>query len=677
MTPIEAKHDELLQEGLDLGGPLGAEDATYDGGSKQAFQFGSIYFHPRIGNAFECHGAILKQYAAMGEEQSELGYPITDEKDNPAVPGGRTNKFENGSLFFGDTVFAPCDGGGVLATSAGPAVPLPQAVMDLWTAQQGGGAPLGAPAGFAFPSSADPGSTVFPFALGSIALNGAGTASVGAVVGADLQRYFQPKDDSQKLVTRLTGEDARAFVGADAALAAMRADIASATGGTDFIYLLNWHCNVDLELVPGDPTSTLRNMLTAAVAGGVQVRAMFWAGTEPPHPPLVTLLNPPSFVGYELIRQFVMSHVPNRAMNTTAAQFINGLAGDAAAILDSRHRVFGSHHMKVLVIRSGESLVAYIGGVEFNADRLQTIAAEPGSPLFDISARLPGAGAWLALDTFVNRWEAHPDKKGVLRGAGLPIPLPVGGPLAIQMTHTYGAGFPFPNAVRTASAALANGIRSARNFFYLEDQYCVGSPQMDRAIRDALSANTGAMGVIVIASEVCVSDLPDLPFRRRAFLGPLAAAFPSRFLVFERLGTGASPTGPTAYVHCKLLIVDDEAAFLGSVNSSRRSWFHDSEVDVTIVDTLNGPGGTLPGTRGWVRDLRCELWSRHFNRPSATLGDLAVDLAVWSGVAAGTVAGTSVSPYDATATVPRVTAAGKPILAPLLQKIWDGVEDPV
>ena len=181
--------------------------------------------------------------------------------------------------------------------------------------------------------------------------------------------------------------------------------------------------------------------------------------------------------------------------------------------------------MKVLLIRNGSSLIAYVGGVEFNSDRLNSVTGKPGTPLFDISVRLQDAGAWLALDTFVNRWQAHPDATGTLRGTGLPIPLPAGGPLAVQVTHTYGQGFPFPNPVRTASAAISNGIRSAHTFFYMEDQYFVGSPQMDSAMRDMLSANPKAMGIIVIAAEECVTDLPDLPFRRRAFLGPLATAF--------------------------------------------------------------------------------------------------------------------------------------------------------
>src|SRR5205807_8834577 len=123
----------------------------------------------------------------------------------------------------------------------------------------------------------------------------------------------------------------------------------------------------------------------------------------------------------------------------------------------------------------------------------------------------------------------------------------------------------------------------------------------------------------VIAAEGSVAEMPGLPFRRRDSRNPLASSFPDRLLIFERLG-GGSTIGPTAYVHSKLLIVDDEASFIGSVNSSRRSWFHDSEIDATIVD-MGGPGGVAPGTRGVVREFRCALWSDHLTMPSVALGD--------------------------------------------------------
>jgi hypothetical protein len=101
VTRIDEKHAALLASGLlDLGSPIGPEDELYDGGSARSYEFGRIYFHPRIGEAFEVHGLILGAYLEQGAELSGLGYPIIDESDSPDLPGGRMSDFEQGTLLF-------------------------------------------------------------------------------------------------------------------------------------------------------------------------------------------------------------------------------------------------------------------------------------------------------------------------------------------------------------------------------------------------------------------------------------------------------------------------------------------------------------------------------------------------------------------------------------------------
>ncbi len=63
MTIIQDKFNALLFGGLNLGSPLADEEPLPDGGTKQRFEFGTIYFHPQVGEAFECHGEILRIYA--------------------------------------------------------------------------------------------------------------------------------------------------------------------------------------------------------------------------------------------------------------------------------------------------------------------------------------------------------------------------------------------------------------------------------------------------------------------------------------------------------------------------------------------------------------------------------------------------------------------------------------
>jgi hypothetical protein len=105
MTAISDKHADLLQSGtLDLGPPVAAEENFTEGGSRQFFALGAIYFHPRVGAAFEAHGLILQTYVAMGEHLGGLGYPLSDEMDDPNVAGGRMNVFELGTLNFDPAV---------------------------------------------------------------------------------------------------------------------------------------------------------------------------------------------------------------------------------------------------------------------------------------------------------------------------------------------------------------------------------------------------------------------------------------------------------------------------------------------------------------------------------------------------------------------------------------------
>src|SRR5215204_3183708 len=113
-SPIDQHHADLMAQGLNLGQPGSLETDTYDGGLARVFEFGRIYFHPRLPSAFEVHGLILERYVELGEEMSHFGYPTSDEMDDPFVLLGRMNTFEHGVLRFDPAVgvieeFSPPD----------------------------------------------------------------------------------------------------------------------------------------------------------------------------------------------------------------------------------------------------------------------------------------------------------------------------------------------------------------------------------------------------------------------------------------------------------------------------------------------------------------------------------------------------------------------------------------
>jgi uncharacterized protein with LGFP repeats len=94
---IQAKWAALGWERSVLGYPLTDETGTPDGiGRFNHFEKGSIYFTPSTG-AHEVHGAIFDNWANLGYEQSDFGYPISDEL---AVPVGRRSNFQFGALIW-------------------------------------------------------------------------------------------------------------------------------------------------------------------------------------------------------------------------------------------------------------------------------------------------------------------------------------------------------------------------------------------------------------------------------------------------------------------------------------------------------------------------------------------------------------------------------------------------
>ena len=620
--------------------------------------------------------------AAVADAATQAPFPIPRAMWEASIAGGSMIGAVTGPpvAVSSDVITVPHGRGVVLAVAGASPQPVPQAVFDAWNAQRIAGSSLGPPTGFAFPV---PGGQVFRFQSGSITLSDTAAATVGPPITSDLRRYFQPQDNFLQIMRPETGTTAIPIIGGAGLFKRMLADLAAASGSSDFIYITSWHCNVDFETLPGDPSSTLRALLSAKAAAGVQIRALLWAGDPVPGGPGF----PQATVPWQLVKEYARRKTA-RLVNEPAVKFINQLSAagnDTAALLDNRHLLAGSHHQKILVIGTGGKLIAYIGGMEFNRDRIPpALADEAGSPLFDISVRLQDGAAFPVLLTFISRWTRHPGKTGaLLRGESLGMPLPASGPQTVQVTHTFGRGFPFPNAVQTASTAVANGIKSARQFIYMEDQYFVGSSKLTAAINDAFSSNPNLVGIVVIAAEDSVNDLPDLAFRRREFFRPIVTAFPGRFLVFERLGDDRTTTGERAYIHSKLLIADDEAALIGSVNSSRRSWFHDSEISATITDT-NGPGGVEPGARGGVRDFRCNLWAEHLKIDAALLGSFAFCLTLWQAAISGafvTVGGKVVDvrntalvrAYDVNALVPRW---GNNVPPAVLDAAWKSVEDP-
>jgi phosphatidylserine/phosphatidylglycerophosphate/cardiolipin synthase-like enzyme len=553
----------------------------------------------------------------------------------------------------------PFERGAVIVGKDDVPVGLPRAVVDTWLQLALAGQPLGLPIGIAA-GEAGATTTVFGFQFGDLAFDRvAGT--VQSQPPTQEKKYFFFPSTPRHLRAGVPGTRATPFIGGDTALPQMLRSIqrASAAGSTGYIYLANWHCNVDLPLTLSGVATTLGDELAQAIRNGCQVRALLWSG-------LAGLQLSAPIVGPLEAMLGSLFHAQAK-MNQRAQSFLTSFAGDIRVALDDKTLPWGSAHQKVLIVFDGQTVEAWVGGIEWNSDRLGPNSN--GRPLFDTAVRLEGPGGFEVLQSWLDRWAATTGESG-LRGESTSTASAVG-TVSAQVTHTYGPGCPFVPRITTAADAITNALSQARSFFYMEDQYFCGNARLQKAILSAL--RNGTTGVLVITNDE-LDDQPDGIRQRQPFLQLLQSQSQGRLHIYERLGDKngtLAPDGSRAYVHSKLLIVDDDVCLIGSVNSNHRGWSHDTEIMVTLQDS-QGPGGTGAGQRGFARELRCRLWGQHLALSPDQLGDPTQDIQTFISRAGAVQAGTALSllrVYDANASRP--LAIGIPVLGLPLQPLVD------
>jgi phosphatidylserine/phosphatidylglycerophosphate/cardiolipin synthase-like enzyme len=382
------------------------------------------------------------------------------------------------------------------------------------------------------------------------------------------------------------------------------AAIRTTLGPGHFIYMLNWWFDDSFPVPSEPPQLTMREHLTEASDRRVMIRAMFWD------------------------QQFSLQ-------NNAEARHINDL-DNGAAIIDARGNEsyffetlvpfhFGSQHQKVLCVMGEKGLVSFCGGIDFNQDRISPNGAH-GRPLHDVHCRIRGPAAADVLQTFIQRWNDHPE--GNLKNRTPPDgkgPLIVlnqapasAGPHIVQVGRTFGRVNPpygfAPNGETTAREIIRHAIRNAKRFIYTEDQYFVGNPEVEAALLTAL--RNGIKHLTILLTHWRISDLPLVQRHRHQFIDRLFDAGGDRVRVFS-LQPGpidanfANGLVQHTYVHAKIWIIDDEFAMIGSVNTNRRCWSHDSEIVAGIYDTSRERILTYRLAH-W---LRIHLWQEHLNMP--------------------------------------------------------------
>jgi hypothetical protein len=452
--------------------------------------------------------------------------------------------------------------------------------------------------------------------------------------------WFHPQDpplsDPTKVLPLYTeGNEVEALIDGRKTFTRIVNDLKAIDSDDHFFLFTNWWTEHDFELVEGDAESTLEKLMEDANAAGAPARALIW-------------------------HHFAANSLPGFGFNIPAKDFIAGLT-HGQAVLDKRtHHAWtpipyataelvgvlsmagpigaamvaeetapagsgsphhmGAHHAKTSVIRNRKGTNGYVGGVDFNPNRLDDTdhAVPPKARFHDVHSRIAGPAVRDLAKAFVDRWSDHPDNQAagrrLLIPAGAPCPAgstcitptlsatQTGGSCMVQIARTTGATTVSyaPNGDRTTWATIQQAIGRARRYIYVEDQYLT-SPEMSAALTAAMPHIDHLVIVIDYYGETIPYGRQAMARARYLYLKPIVAAAPGKVHVFS-LFKDSVPIK----IHTKVVIVDDVLATIGSTNMNRRGFTHDTEMNVFVLD-----GRVEDGARRFSRDLRLALWGEH------------------------------------------------------------------
>ena len=400
----------------------------------------------------------------------------------------------------------------------------------------------------------------------------------------------------------------------------------------DWVHFADWRGDPDQELIDGEEFA---DVLVGLVKRGVKVRGMVWR-------------SHPKVAGFHLEHHLELSQQVNDA---------GGLV-----LLDQRVRPAGSHHQKLVLLRHAthtEQDLAFVGGIDLchgrrdDARHLGDPQVEeldeqygPRPPWHDIQIAVSGPAVGDLDLSFRERWDdptpladrrtpwralisrlaKQPERRDRLPEQG-DDPEPAGSH-AIQVLRTYPVKRPpYPFArqgERSVVRAYRYSFSRARCVIYVEDQY-LWSREVARLFADALRRQPELRVMVVV---------PRVPDRNGPISGPphrvaqlevvarLRAAGGDRFAIYDL----ENEDGVPIYVHAKTVVIDDVWAAVGSDNLNRRSWTHDSELSVAVLDAERDtrspadPGGLGDGARSFARQLRTTLLAEHLDVGQRSVG---------------------------------------------------------
>jgi len=367
--------------------------------------------------------------------------------------------------------------------------------------------------------------------------------------------------------------------------------------------------------MPGGRGS-LFDVLDAAAARGVDVRALFWSEPE---------------IEAQISDE---EHFPAGEGST---HFLSSRASGIVARWD-RVPKFCQHQKSWVVDAGHPGEVAFVGGINLDAGSVVAPGhphdpdIQPGKGIHDLYVEVRGPAATDVHHNFVQRWNEaseraaphglYPDAE---RCDALSFPAalsPPAGPSVVQITRSVLAGLyandhPTPEGERFAIAQGETSIReqylsaiaAARSTIYFENQLLL-CPRIIAALDEALSRG---VRVTVLVPRVTMPEVVAARAhpRARPLFEALAGLSDHEGFLFAGLASNRGPgVYEDVYVHAKYAGVDDVWATIGSTNTMFRSFEGDTELNASFWD---------PAV---VRALRCQLLEEHLGEDTSALGDV-------------------------------------------------------
>jgi phosphatidylserine/phosphatidylglycerophosphate/cardiolipin synthase-like enzyme len=396
----------------------------------------------------------------------------------------------------------------------------------------------------------------------------------------------------------------------------------------DRMWFTDWRGDDDQILTPDG--TRLGDLLVELARGGVEVRGLLWRSHS-------------KLMGFQ------------SEDHTALAERVNGAGG--RVMLDERVRRAGSHHQKIVILRHPgrpASDVAFVGGIDLCHGRgddlhhlgdpqpeVMDAAYGPTPPWHDVQAEVRGPAVGDVAMTFWERWNDRTplDRRtpwNRVRGllgrqpvrpeqiGSLDLDPPPAGRASVQVLRTYPEKtppYPFaPLGERSIAREYHKAFARARRLVYVEDQYLWSAEIADLYVH-ALRDNPGLHVIAVVPRAPDRNGVVSGPAHRIGqldVLNKVHEAGGDRMAVYDLENEFGTPI----YVHAKVVVIDDVLAAVGSDNMNRRSWTHDSEISLAVLDDDRDdrepldPAGLGDGARRFARDLRLQLMREHLGAES-------------------------------------------------------------